>query len=1345
MASREEIFSAVIKLNDHEATSKLQKMETQLAALKKRRDEALQHGKIDVWKAANKEIDKLEIKVRKQNQLIGTMNHTLDSLSTAKQKELEQILRDINRHLNSGAVERNSKEWKELNECLKQTKHELQIIKSESEQQMSFWGKFTGFLNKNWGAITQIFGAVTGISATIRSTVSDYAAMEQEMANVRKYTGQTAEEVEELNEHLKAMDTRTSREELNQLAGAAGRLGITATDQILEFVEAADMIGVALGDDLGEGAVDTIGKLAIAFGENDRLGLRGAMLATGSALNEIVQKSSAQAKPVVEFTAMLSGVGQQAHMTQAEIMGYASVLDQNNQEMATASTVMSQLITKMYQDPARFAKMAGLEVEKFTETIKNNMNEGLLQWFQAVNKLGDMSVLARKFDELKMDGTRAVGVLATLAGHVDQLAEAQKTANDAYEKGTSVIEEFGIQNKTVEAGLDKAKKAFKEVAIELGRNLMPIVKYTISGTGLLVKGLNAIVKFALNNKALILTIAGYILILNAAKLKKIALDKLEVFWNDKVKDALQGLWKVMRQHPYLTLAAAATFLVSKYAALVTKTDELRRKQKALAEVQKEAAASTGDELNKINALRKIVDDANQSIDNRRTAIKELQKIVPDYHASLTEEGRLINNNADALNNYCKKLQLTAQIQAASTKLTKAQTELREYEEDISGSEGITKAMWNENVEGMTENEAIAAAQVNPSAYRTVKAKLKRLEGEVSLYQGMIDQFTQQMTDLASNTSDVGDKGTGGGGGGTVGGSSDDPLRKIEKDLKEALQRQQVEALLSYRQGEISYQQYLDRMDELQKQSFADRRKVYEKAHATERQEYWQLLKEQSDYQDQQAEEGRKKRDSELRRDKVLREANIRQQYNDIASEIYQDEEALNEALFRNEREFLQKRIENARQGTQERMQLEQQLADLDEHHRLELAESYEKKLKQMRSSYARMSAQEQMEAELAGLKLLYESKMNQGRISEEQYQQMIQQIREKYAKNIKDEQDERIHKGDKQQSKGASIADGVFNVLTIADNYKLEMEAIDQMLADHTINEQEAADKRRQIWGESMEAIAAAASVAFNGINQIVSAASSYAQACSDLEVARITANYDRQIEAAGKNSHQREKLEKQRDEAIAKAKTKANKKAMAMELAQAIAQTAMGAISAYSSTMAGAPYPANLVLAPISAGIALAAGALQIATIKKQHEAEAAGYYEGGFTGGRRYRKEAGVVHEGEFVANHQAVNNPAVMPFLHFLDQAQRNNTVGSLTAADVSRIVGTGFPASTPSVVAPIVNVQTDNEQLRMAVDAHREATELLLLRLQQPINAQVVLTGPDGLNAQQQRLNNLMKNK
>jgi len=131
----------------------------------------------------------------------------------------------------------------------------------------------------------------------------------------------------------------------------------------------------------------------------------------------------------------------------------------------------------------------------------------------------------------------------------------------------------------------------------------------------------------------------------------------------------------------------------------------------------------------------------------------------------------------------------------------------------------------------------------------------------------------------------------------------------------------------------------------------------------------------------------------------------------------------------------------------------------------------------------------------------------------------------------------------------------------------------------------------------------------------------------------------------------------------------------------------------------------------------------LQVATIKKQHETEEMGYYGGGFTGGKRYQKEAGVVHEGEFVANHQAVQNPAILPFLNFLDQAQRNNTVGSLTAQDVSRSMGAVGSAPQTIVSAPTVNVQIDNSELRDSIDR-------LNARLDEGIPAYSIIDGEQG---------------
>ncbi len=291
----------------------------------------------------------------------------------------------------------------------------------------------------------------------------------------------------------------------------------------------------------------------------------------------------------------------------------------------------------------------------------------------------------------------------------------------------------------------------------------------------------------------------------------------------------------------------------------------------------------------------------------------------------------------------------------------------------------------------------------------------------------------------------------------------------------------------------------------------------------------------------------------------------------------------------------------------------------------------------------------------------------------------------------------------------------------------------------YLISEQAYQDAKKQMNKESFENIVTVASAAFSSMSNLMSAASAYSQACSDLEVAKIQKNYDKQINAAGNNSARKKKLEEKRDKEIAKAKTKANKKAMTIEIAQAMATTAIAALNAYASTV---KIPiVGPTLAPIAAGIATAAGMLQVATIKKQHQAEAAGYYEGGFTGPGSWKKEAGVVHAGEFVANHNTVNNPQLLPALQLIDAAQRNNTVASLTAQDVSRAMGTGSAA----VVAPVVNVNNDNEQVTASLDYVSSTLDRLNEQLSDGIHADVVITGPDGFAKKWKEYNKMLGNK
>ena len=128
-------------------------------------------------------------------------------------------------------------------------------------------------------------------------------------------------------------------------------------------MEAADIINVALGEDLGEDAVKEIGKLAEMFGTTETMGLRGAMLATGSAINTLAQSSSASERYLMDFTSRLAGAANQAQISQANILGFASVLDQNKQQVEMSATALQKLLMNMFTAPEKYAHLAGMSVK----------------------------------------------------------------------------------------------------------------------------------------------------------------------------------------------------------------------------------------------------------------------------------------------------------------------------------------------------------------------------------------------------------------------------------------------------------------------------------------------------------------------------------------------------------------------------------------------------------------------------------------------------------------------------------------------------------------------------------------------------------------------------------------------------------------------------------------------------------------------------------------------------------------------------------------------------------------------------------------------------------------------
>lgn len=1275
-----ETFQATIEINSEKAHARLKELQAEEKKLKDEQKALYAQGTVESKKLADamqKDINRVSRDIKEETRHVKGLDAALMKISDKTYKDLQQEVRQLNRLMRDGSVKKNSEEWKALAERVKAAKAEMDTYRQAVGEQQPVWKRFFGFLNTNWGAFTQIIGAVAGVTMTVRKSVQDFADMEEAMADTRKYTGLTDAAVRDLNEDLKKMDTRTGREELNALAGSAGRLGIASKEGLLEFVDAADKIKVALGDDLGEGAIDNVGKLAMAFGEDEKMGLRGAMLATGSAVNELAQNSSAQAGFLVDFTARVAGFGKQLGLTQAQIMGFGAVMDENLLRDEMAATAFGNMLTKMQTDTEKFARIAGMSLKEFTDLIDKDANQAVLALADNLKK-ADPQTMMKMLDDMGLDGSRAVAVLATMADKIDDVRKHQELATRAYEEGKSVIDEYNTMNNTVQAGLDKAKNRFRELSIELGEKLMPVVKYTITGASAMIRLMSVLMDFTFRYKGAIVTAAAAIAAYTAVVKAHAIAQAVSVAATKAATVATQVFNAVLKANP-LGLAIAA--LTAAVALFIKYRDKVDGASEAMGMMRKAAKI----------LLQGFIEITNQIIG----VIKWLGSLYDKFGAVRWMVNAVVTAFSSGFASVANSIQLLV-------------TELDGVGKVLHG---LFTADWDKMKEG-AKQAFVGIADAAKTQFHTIERMWHNLmkvpdapsrNGGTSSSPDSISEIGEVVvTGKRRNSAPV-----------TYTSAAEQKKREAAEEkarkerlekLKEADRREKAitderlaENMLSYSAGLQDYRRYLANQQRIMEEGLKARMAVW----GEESNEYKKFQKQLAALQLNGDRELTRQRQADLERAHVILMAQLQKDFNTEGSDIYRNEIAYNEARFREEMAYLEDRKELTREGSLERMQVEWEIEDRSRQHQLESQERFQQLVNDVKSQYLNMGDREREQIELNNLDELHK----RGLLKEEEYQRAMMAVKAQYASGQTP--------GEKLQSEGAdalrraasdakaSSSPGADVPITgTVSLYASTMDQLEQLYRKDEISHEAYLEAKRQATSQFCQDLASQMQAAFDSVNQVMSAASSYYGAQSDYEVAVTKKKYEKQIEAAGNNQKKVKKLQEKQAKEEAAIKTKYNRKQVKIQIAQALAQTATNALNAYGS--AAAVPVVGYILAPIAAAMAVAAGMLQVATIKKQAAAQEAGYYEGGFTGGHRYRREAGVVHEGEFVASHAAVNNPNVLPLLQFIDRAQRNNTVGSLTSADISRQLGTGGNA----VVAPVVNVQTDNEELRGTIDGLNE---------------------------------------
>lgn len=1408
--------TVTLQVNGQQAEQTLQHLKNNALQLESAIAKAAAAGNKTDLKRLRKELTDTKRQIREIESSTMQVEHVLSRLDRATPKELSRTLATLNRQLDY--MERGSKAWNAHVEKIKLVKAEIAAVNDELRNQEGFWTRFNRTMNDWQTTIMGAAAAVTGLIMAGRAAVNAYAEMDAEMANVRKFTGMEEEQVKELNEEFKKIDTRTGREELNQLAQEAGRLGKSSQEDVLGFVRAADQINVAL-DDLGDGATLVLSKLGTIFGDEKRLGTERALLSIGSVINELSQNCTASAPYLAQFAQRMAGVGAQANMTIPQIMGFAAVLDSQGQAVEMSATALSKLIMDMFKQQDQIVKATGLNAEKFNEALKRSTNEGLLMLIERLHDLGNIDVLAPVFKDMGENGARAAQVISALAGNLEMVKWEQEEAAKAFEEGTSVTEEFNVQNNTVQAGLDKARKGVTELAVELGEKLLPIMKHVYSSTSLTLRLLSAIVDFVIKYKGEIITLTAAVVAYNvvlkataiwqkavnayiiageaitngytsvvktltAAKIAlRVILAKLQNNWakqSSAMADAKMA--GVSLTNGYAALAAALVVVgAAIYSVIKRQIDhrkELERQKKEAQEYAKAASdlsQKTADNSAKeIAALKTLYEQAVReanSKDLRRQAVEKLQALYPAYFKNMSAEEIMVGKAKGKYDELCKSILAVAKARAAAEKIEENMKDILTMEGELENGEvwlknatkRVEKAQADYDKAVTKTNEANSAIPsfADPkdagvvmrgnagaiigdkgeelsrqksnrdAAQRYVDARRKKIatlnaanEKLANTYgsQEGFDLSTPEVSFTPATTTVTTPDPSADGGDGNGSSAAEDKFAKEKawREREEALNR------IAYAKGEKDYEAYTNRMNEIAVEFYA-RELQHTDLSEDER------LKIEADYYEAQKKE--KEVAAKLINDlseKELKEMADAEEfaYQDMLAAERQryidgqiDQKTFEEASKLLELEHLRTMTLITAEGTKERQSavaayqsaiIEDQKKRQEESERL--AREHQDALKKIKKDVFGMNPAERQAAYRADLALLQE----------------------------------------------------VYNLelLAAADNAKekLRIEKAFQkaklaLMEEYNIEGAETNKNFLSEWNDDVmdflnsdlgQAVSGAVDTLVSGMSSIFQQLTTIVQAELEIQQASINKRYDAEISLAEGNNFKINKLEKQRQAELAKAKKEANKKMFAMQVIQAVAQTAQAAINAYSS--AAAIPVAGWVLAPIAAGMAVAAGALQIAAIKKQQQAsEAQGYKSGGFTPDGAEDEVAGVVHAGEWVASQKLVKDPKTRPILEALDYAQRTNTIGSLSAEDVSSsITAPAVLAKSASLLSSVpqrivVDNSVDNSSSNSTMKEVAEVIGSLKQRLDEPFITVNSVTGETGMKQAQDEYERLIRNK
>ena len=637
------VQTLTIKLNSAEAKKQLDDLLAEQKSLVDLKKKAQQMGDGQAAKAAEKRLKEVNNQIKQLQTTAKNVDDTFRNLSSASVKDIQFAIKETNKLLNSGAIERGSKEWKDLQSKLAAAKQELKGIRDESNATQDAGDKLKESFTSIAAKVMLVVGAITQVIAKLREYREEAMAREESAANLKALTGLDDESVEWLNQQA------------SELATTMDDTGMRIRQSSQEILEAYAAVGSAKPELLSDKeALKDVTVEAIRLATAAKMDLSPAVQGLTTALNQfgagadeaqryvnvLAAGSKAGAAGVEEQAAALKNAGVaagMANLTIEETTALIETLAEKGLKAENAGTGLKSFLSKL-ETGADATKPSVVGLQKALENLAEHEND--TAWL------------------LKNFGEGAVNTAAILIQNRDAVQSYTEAVTDT----NTALEQAAINSDTAAAKSAQLKNQISEAGQQIVAAITPLYEITGKTVAVVMQAIAWIVQYKIALTALAVGIG----IVTAAAKIDVATKKLQVFWTKVIVAETKKMWQTLTKHPYAAIAAAVVFLVGVLAEYLTRITSINKAQENLNKIKDEAIAKTELEKDKLMALRDVAKDESATMEMRINAVNELNKIIPNYNAQIDATTGKYRESKKALDAYIRSLEHQYQVEGAKS-------------------------------------------------------------------------------------------------------------------------------------------------------------------------------------------------------------------------------------------------------------------------------------------------------------------------------------------------------------------------------------------------------------------------------------------------------------------------------------------------------------------------------------------------------------------------------------------------------------------------------------------------------------------------------------------------------